>query len=57
METPGIAFDYAVHDAVRRRDPLVSDRISSAPQECRISGDPESKDLQVKAGAKAAYLD
>ena len=36
----GICFEYAVHDAVRRRDPMVADRIDDVLDRfCRIRGD------------------
>lgn len=34
----GICFEYAVHDAVRRHDPAVMDRIESALRLCRMPG-------------------
>lgn len=38
----GVAFEYAVHDAVLRGDPAVLERISDALKRCRIDGDPAS---------------
>lgn len=35
----GICFEYAVHDAVRRHDPEVMDRIESAFKLCRMPGE------------------
>lgn len=34
----GICFEYAVHDAVRRGDPLVIERVSEALRICRVPG-------------------
>lgn len=49
----GVAFEYAVHDAVRRRDPVVTERITDALRLCRIAGDPASILFAIeKAGAK-----
>lgn len=50
----GIAFEYAVHDAVLRRDPVVLERISDALRECRIRhAAPESIFFAVeKSGAQ-----
>src|SRR5215831_16624341 len=39
----GIAFEYAVHDAVISADPIVLERIGEALNKCRIvRGDPAS---------------
>lgn len=39
----GIAFEYAIHDAVLGREPVVMERISDALRLCKIRrGDPES---------------
>lgn len=39
----GIAFEYAIHDAVRTRNPIVQERVADALKECRITrGDPAS---------------
>jgi hypothetical protein len=39
----GICFEYAVHDAMNRRDPQVVERINDAIRLCRIKGaDPQS---------------
>ncbi len=39
----GIAFEYAIHDAVRNRNPVVQDRVADALTQCRITrGDPAS---------------
>jgi hypothetical protein len=39
----GIAFEYAIHDAVRSRNAIVQDRVSDALARCRITkGDPAS---------------
>lgn len=35
----GICFEYAVHDAVRRGDPLVTERVAEALKICRVPGD------------------
>ena len=49
----GVAFEYAVHDAIARRESVVMDRIASALRICRIDGDPASILFAVeKAGAK-----
>ena len=34
----GICFEYAVHDAVRRNDPSVLERLVDAMHNCRVSG-------------------
>jgi hypothetical protein len=39
----GIAFEYAIHDAVKNGNPAVSERVAAALKECRIiRGDPAS---------------
>jgi hypothetical protein len=39
----GIAFEYAIHDAVRNENPIVQERIADALSNCRIrEGDPKS---------------
>jgi hypothetical protein len=39
----GIAFEYAIHDAVRRGHPVVAERVADALDHCRIrQGDPKS---------------
>ena len=39
----GIAFEYAIHDAVANQEPIASDRIAEALKLCRITrGDPAS---------------
>lgn len=49
----GIAFEYAVHDAVARGEPVVAERIADALRLCRIDGDPASILFAIeKAGAK-----
>lgn len=49
----GVAFEYAVHDAVARGEPVVTERIVDALKQCRIYGDPASILFAVeKAGAK-----
>ncbi|MDF9401338.1 hypothetical protein [Vibrio sp. 1180_3] len=36
----GICFEYAVHDAIRRRDPLITDKIHDAlTNHCRVPGE------------------
>ena len=35
----GICFEYAVHEAMTRRDPRVVERVNDAIRLCRISGD------------------
>jgi hypothetical protein len=35
----GLCFEYAVHDAVRRQDPMVVDRVMTALSLCKIGGD------------------
>lgn len=35
----GICFEYAVHEAMNRRDPRVLDRVNDAIRLCRINGD------------------
>lgn len=34
----GICFEYAVHDALRRADALVSDKVADALRECNLTG-------------------
>jgi hypothetical protein len=34
----GIAFEWAVHDAIQRKDPLVLDRLSEAGKLCKLGG-------------------
>jgi hypothetical protein len=49
----GIAFEYAVHDAIARGEAVVTERIADALRLCRIAGDPASILFAVeKAGAK-----
>jgi hypothetical protein len=49
----GIAFEYAVHDAIKRGEPAVVARIKEALAKCRIGGDVASILFAVeKAGAK-----
>ncbi len=50
----GIAFEYAVHDAVMRGEPMVAERIADALKRCRIEkGDPASILFAIeKHGAK-----
>jgi hypothetical protein len=49
----GIAFEYAVHDAVLRGEPAVTERIADALKICRIVGDPASILFAVeKAGSQ-----
>jgi hypothetical protein len=39
----GIAFEYAIHDAVLTSDPVVTERVAEALKQCRIKGgDPAS---------------
>lgn len=39
----GIAFDYAIHDAVRSGNPIVQERVADALALCRIrKGNPKS---------------
>jgi hypothetical protein len=49
----GVAFEYAVHDAIGRGEPAVLERIEDAMRLCRIEGDPTSILFAIeKAGAK-----
>lgn len=50
----GVAFEYAVHDAIATGNPIVLDRISTALRQCRIDrGDPSSILFAMeKKGAK-----
>lgn len=49
----GVAFEYAVHDAIARGESVITERISDALKSCRITGDPASILFAVeKAGAK-----
>lgn len=34
----GFCFEWAIHDAVRRQDPVVLDRLSDASKKCKLSG-------------------
>lgn len=34
----GFCFEWAIHDAVRRQDPVVLDRLSDAAHKCRLPG-------------------
>lgn len=38
----GVAFEYAVHDAVLNQEATVSDRVATALRHCKIQGDPSS---------------
>lgn len=39
----GIAFEYAIHDAVRNRNAVVQERVADGLTKCRITkGDPQS---------------
>jgi hypothetical protein len=49
----GVAFEYAVHDAIARSEPVIINRIVDALKQCKIAGDPASILFAVeKAGAK-----
>ena len=50
----GIAFDYAVHDAVISREPVVAERVADALSKCGVSGgDPASILFAIeKSGAQ-----
>jgi hypothetical protein len=49
----GVAFEYAVHDAIVRQEPVVTERITSALHQCHIDGDPASILFAIeKAGSK-----
>src|SRR5215471_9055066 len=50
----GIAFDYAVHDAVKSREPVVAERVADALGKCGVSGgDPSSILFAIeKSGAQ-----
>lgn len=50
----GVAFEYAVHDAIVNRTPVVMERVSEALRRCRIErGDPASILFAMeKSGAK-----
>ncbi len=49
----GVAFEYAVHDAIARGEPVITERIVDALRRCKINGDPASILFAVeKAGAK-----
>ncbi len=34
----GICFEWAVHDAMRRREPMVQERVADALKKCRVPG-------------------
>lgn len=38
----GVAFEYAVHDAVLNQEATVTDRVATALRYCKIQGDPSS---------------
>ena len=50
----GVAFEYAVHDAVLRKEPAVSERVSTALKKVRITADSPSSILFAieKSGSK-----
>jgi hypothetical protein len=50
----GIAFEYVIHDAVTRREPIAMDRVTDALRACRIDrGDPASILFAIeKAGSQ-----
>ena len=50
----GVAFEYAVHEAVLRKEPVVTERVSDALKQCKIiKGDPASILFAIeKSGAK-----
>lgn len=49
----GVAFEYAVHDAVHQGQPAVTERVVDALKQCRINGDPASILFAIeKQGAK-----
>jgi hypothetical protein len=49
----GVAFEYAVHDAIARGEAVITERIVDALKQCKIAGDPASILFAVeKAGAK-----
>jgi len=50
----GIAFEYAVHDAIMNHEPVASDRVADALKQCRITrGDPSSILFAIeKSGAQ-----
>lgn len=49
----GVAFEYAVHDAVHTGQAAVSERVVDALKMCRINGDPASILFAIeKQGAK-----
>ncbi|MCW2898257.1 MAG: hypothetical protein JWO67_522 [Streptosporangiaceae bacterium] len=49
----GVAFEYAVHDAVHNRDAAVTERVVDALKKCRVNGDPASILFAIeKQGAK-----
>src|SRR5262249_43714909 len=50
----GIAFDYAVHDAVMAGEPVVAERVADALDKCGVSGDDPASILYAieKSGAQ-----
>lgn len=50
----GIAFEYAVHDAIRNGEPIATERVSDALKRCKIAqGEPASILFAIeKSGAK-----
>jgi len=49
----GVAFEYAIHDAVHSLEPLITERVVDALSLCRINGDPASILFAIeKQGAK-----
>lgn len=53
----GIAFEFAVHEAIRNQEPVVTERVQDALRECRIkTGDPASIFFAVEKQARSKQL-
>ena len=53
----GICFEYAIHDAIERRDPLLVPRIGEVlERHCRINGDTRSILFGAEKGARLELL-
>ena len=54
----GICFEYAIHDAIERRDPLLSPRIGEVlERHCRIKGQARSILFGAEKGARLELLE
>ncbi len=54
----GICFEYAIHDAIERRDPLIQPRVSEVLEDfCKISGDARSLLFGAEKGKKLEFVE